>query len=250
MDAEQLPVVKVEMVGDVTSFRYALISHGFQPTYEMPPPSTIYGHICSAFGRYLREEEISQLRFGYRFSHSGKFIDYMEHLHFDDPVQPLPFNRELLFQPRLTLYLAGLDVFEAFRSPHYMVVIGRSQDLMTYAAVERKSLVRAKQGFFDRALLPSWVAPHLSRNVTVATMARYIDPARRPQWQSYALLQDTAPWPPDASRQGSWMDDDEDLIFEQDTPSFDLWVDPSETHHRYPGLHRAVWLHSFLAETS
>lgn len=250
MDADHLPVLKIEIVGEVTSFRYALISHGFQPTYEMPPPSTIYGHICSAVGRYLTADELVHLRFGYRFVHSGKFIDYMEHLHFDDPVQPLPFNRELLFRPRLTLYLAGIDLYDAFQSPYYPVVMGRSHDLMSYHSVEWIDLVQASGGFFDHTLLPMWMAPRLTRNVTVTTMARYIDPRRRPQWQSYALLQDTAQWPP-PPRDTDWMDEaTDDLQFEGDDQQIQLWVDPSVEHHRYPELHRAIWLHSFLGEES
>ena len=51
--SDTLSVLKVVVEGAVTSFRYPHLTQGFQPTFEMPPPSTIYGHICSAAGNYV-----------------------------------------------------------------------------------------------------------------------------------------------------------------------------------------------------
>src|SRR5258707_4501516 len=102
MEATQTKdAVKVVMRGAVTSFRYPHFVQGVQPTFEMPPPSTIYGHICSALGHI---EPPEGLRYAFHFTHDGKFRD-LEHLYLEVPmVQPIPFQRELLFNPRLTLY--------------------------------------------------------------------------------------------------------------------------------------------------
>jgi len=254
-----LDALKIEVVGEVTSFRYPHFTQGFQPTYEMPPPSTIYGHICSAVGRFLLPEEVSRLRFAYMFKHAGKFIDYMEHLHFNDPIQPFPFNRELLFQPRLTLYLTGIDLEQVFRAPNYMVVLGRSQDLMTYDSVEQVTLTQVEHGFLEHTLMPMHMAARLPKNVTVATMARYIDPQRHPSWQSYALLQDVVEvWPPiveEADEDDPFALDDygvgsDDMVwaFEGDKDSEDLWAEVDGPQHSTSGLPRAFWLHSFTEE--
>lgn len=241
-----IDALKITMEGTVTSFRYPHFTQGFQPTYEMPPPSTIYGHICSVLGRFLSEEERKQIRFGYCFRHSGRFIDYKEHLHFDDPIQPFPFDRELLFEPRLTLYLTGLDLEAAFRNPYYVAVLGRSQDLMTYTQIERVSLQQADIGYFEHTLLPAWMAPRLSKTLSVATMSRYIDARRRPSWSAYALLSDVAIWPP----QPAYFDDEEEEEFDftvaGDESRIELWIDAETPAHRqYPDARRAVYLHSF-----
>lgn len=232
-----LPALKIEIKAEVTSFRYALYSHGFQPTYDMPPPSTIYGHICSALGRFMTEDELRQVQFGYHFTHGGKFIDSMEHLHFEDPVQPLPMSRQMLFQPRLTLYLVGLEemLYETFLNPHYMVVLGRSQDLASYHEIKQIELQPATSAYFANTLLPLWMAPRLLRRVTTLTMARYIDTRRRPAWESYAMLQGEADWPQPGGR-----------VFPGDTERIPLWVDPDVRHPRNTQLNRAVWFHRFV----
>ena len=251
-------VLKVEAEGTVTSFRYPFFTQGFQPTFEMPPPSTIYGHICSAVGDWIAPES---LEFGYYFSHAGKFVDYKEHLHFSSPIQPNPFDRELLFQPRLTLYLArreearwSLDeLAQAFREPHFAVVLGRSQDLMSYRRVRITQLHEAERGYFENTLLPLEMAPALERGVIAATMARYIDPRRRPQWGNYAVLQGRALWPPPASALPDAWDEQESepqaqgLRFEGMPET--VWVDlDSPDHPKHPGVKRAVWFHRFVKE--
>lgn len=239
-----LPVVRVEMAGLVTSFRYPHFAQGFQPTFEMPPPSTIYGHICSAVGNYLTSEALAALRFGYHFTHAGKFIDYQEHLHFDDPVQPFPFNRELLYHPVLTLYLTDLSLYAAFRSPHFPVVLGRSQDLMTYRKVEIVELVAAQTAYFEHTLLPLTMSPRLREPTITVTMPRYIDPRRRVQWGQYSLLQRRALWPQEAVRD-DFDEADEGLSFEGDEIA--LWIDPTTPPDpKRPEAKRAVWLHSFV----
>jgi CRISPR-associated protein Cas5t len=208
----------------------------------MPPPSTIYGHICSVAGDYIAP---NSLEFGYHFTHTSKFVDYQEHLHFSDPVQPFPFNRELLYNPALTLYLTDTSLFDAFRSPHYPVILGRSQDLMTYRQIEIIDLVRAETGYFEHTLLPLAMAPRLRESTIAATMPRYIDPRRRPSWQQYALLQKRALWPQEQIRD-EWDEEGEDVLaFEDD--AITLWVDPTTPPDpKRPSAHRAIWFHRFV----
>src|SRR5690606_18649327 len=241
-----LPVIKIEVAGTVTSFRYPHFTQGFQPSFEMPPPSTIYGHICSAVGDYVSPES---LRFGYHFVYAGKFVDYKEHLHFSDPIQPFPFDRELLFEPRLTLYVTRLDLYEAFRHPRYAVALGRSQDLMTYRSVKIVELQEAQEGYFEATLLPLHMAASLDKGTIAVTMARYIDPRRRPQWNTYALLRDAALWPPPAPERHPWDSEEEDAGMLFEGHDVQLWIDPETPDHRQKrGVKRAVWLHSFVED--
>ena len=86
---ETRQVAKVVMSGTVTSFRYPHFIQGVQPTYEMPPPSTLYGHLCSATGRY---EPPDDLEFAIHFTYAAKQRD-IEHTHLEVPyIQAIRFS--------------------------------------------------------------------------------------------------------------------------------------------------------------
>jgi len=44
-------VLKVVAEGPITSFRYPHFMQQIHPSFQMPPPATIYGHISSALGK-------------------------------------------------------------------------------------------------------------------------------------------------------------------------------------------------------
>ncbi len=58
-------VLKVVLEGITTSFRYPHFMMGVQPSFPMPPPATIYGHICSALGEWI---DPKGLAFAYHFT--------------------------------------------------------------------------------------------------------------------------------------------------------------------------------------
>lgn len=225
-NGQRLDVVKVVMKGPITSFRYPHFVQGVQPTYEMPPPATIYGLICAAIGRF---EPPDALRFGLHFTYETKFRD-LEHIHLDIPYrQANPFQRELLFNPTLTLYVAPADYAEFFYHPRRPVALGRSQDLMTYTAVEVVTLERSVTAYFEHTLLPAAYAPRFRRTVAV-TMARFIDQRRRPAWASYAMLKERVVYP----------DEDDPYRSMYET----VWVDRNAPEHA--GLPRGVIFHEFV----
>lgn len=220
-------VLKVVIAGAVTSFRYPHFAQGVHPTYDMPPPSTIYGLVCAATGSFEPPEAIE---FGLHFTCEAKFKD-LEHIHMSVPYeQANPFQRELLFNPRLTLYLAPESYAEAFARPRYPLALGRSQDLMTrVGAIEIVTLERASAAYFEHTLLPTAYAPRFPRTVAV-TMAQFIDRRRVPTWGKYAILKDRVRYP-----------DPDDLFRHTYDP---VWVDP--TAPQYDGLARGVILHRFI----
>jgi CRISPR-associated protein Cas5t len=227
MLANELPVARITLGGPVTSFRYPHFVQGVQPTYDMPPPSTIYGLICAVTGEFPPPETFE---FGVHFTYEAKFRD-LEHIHLDIPYQQAnPFQRELLFNPRLTLYLAPQEYAEAFERPFYPLALGRSQDLMTRVeAVERVTLQRSSSAYFEHTLLPSEYAPRFERTVA-ATMARFIDRRRRPVWGQYAILRDRIAYP-----------SEDDPFRDRHEP---VWVDPTAPADN--GLPRGVVLHRFV----
>jgi CRISPR-associated protein Cas5t len=195
-------VLKIVAEGPMTSFRYPHFVLGVQPTYEMPPPSTIYGHLCSALGDLV---DPRGLRFAYHFTWSGQ-VDDLEHVHVLSPASGKlpgsahpkvlegnvnPFRRSLLFQPRLVLYVNRPDWESAFRSPRYAVVLGRSQDLFSYTSVTRLRLEEAPRAYFEATLAPYDLARRTGRGVVVL-MPRFLDYSRNraPHFDRYVVLRD------------------------------------------------------------
>lgn len=194
-------VLKVMLEGITTSFRYPHFMVNVQPTYRMPPPATIYGHICSALGEWVSPDGLA---FAYHFTFDASFED-LEHIHVLSassgkvPGMNLPkvlegnvnpFRRELLFRPRLALYLNRPEWAPAFRSPRYAVVLGRSQDLCSYTSVEEIELIESNSTYLEHTLLPYQMATQTVAGI-VTLMPRWLDYQRQraPTFARYLLLE-------------------------------------------------------------
>lgn len=202
-------VLKVVAEGLTTSFRYPHFMLGIHPTLPMPPPATIYGHICSALGEWF---DPTGVRFAYHFTHEGTVRD-IEHVIVLGPATGKlpetkipkvlegnvnPFEREIFFRPRLTLYINRPEWEPAFRSPAYAVVLGRSQDLFTYTSVSLVELEQAERAYFEHTLAPHEMALQIGRGVTVL-MPRFLDHLRNraPTFERYVVVQERVMLPND-----------------------------------------------------
>jgi CRISPR-associated protein Cas5t len=245
-----MQVLKVELEGVTTSFRYPHFLVGRQPSLPMPPPATIYGHISSALGEW---PDPTTLKFGYSFScagrsddlesqhivgaSSGKFKDYPKNL--EGNVNPA--YRQVLLWPRLTLYLATEDLdryYEHFRKPKYAVVLGRSQDLATYTSFEKITLVERDSGYFEGTILPSEYRNYT--NVGVLTqMPRFINPENRREvaWEMYLVLEKVVHTSSDPAQTRS----NSTVLAPSGQPRF--LVDPTSPVKK--DQQRIVWLHTF-----
>jgi len=194
-------VLKIVAEGLTTSFRYPHFMMGAQPTYEMPPPATLYGHVAGALGEWFDPQGV---RFAVRFEFRRKQTD-VETTYLLTPSSgklpgnaslpkvlegaPNPFNREVLFFPRLTLYLNRPEWVEAFRHPRYAVCLGRSQDLFTYRQVEVVDLAQPAEVVLEHTLLPYTYASYTAAGQSVL-MPRWIDYTQRrfPVFERYVVL--------------------------------------------------------------
>ncbi len=218
-------VLKITLEGITASFRYPNFMLGVQPSYDMPPPATIYGHVCSALGQWV---DPAGIQFAYRFTYERKLED-LEHVHVVAPSggklpgtrlpkalegNVNPFRRELLFQPRLTLYLNRPEWAAAFLSPPYPVVLGRSQDLCTYTDVRVIELVEREAAYFEHTLIP-FDHPSKTPQGVIVTMPRFVDYRnnRRPTFARYIVLRQRV-----ASDDPGWLHFGE--------PPATYWVDP------------------------
>ncbi len=235
-------VLKVVAEGAMTSFRYPHFMQQVHPTFEMPPPATIYGHVASALGNWFAPQGVL---FAYNFTYAAKVVD-LEHIHvlsrssgkikgtqwpktLEGNINP--FERHLLFQPKLTLYLNQPDWVTAFKSPHYVVTLGRSQDLMMYTTVETVDLEQKSEAYFESTLLPYDINQMAARGYTVL-MPRFLDHNnnRFPSFERYSVLKDRL-------RSDEFMQ-----IGERVAQSY--WTDPTEPQHK--GIARGIFFHSFV----
>jgi CRISPR-associated protein Cas5t len=236
-----MKALRIEMEGTVTSFRYPHLHVGRQLSYPMPPPATIYGHICSAAGEWTSPEA---LRFAYCFSYSGT-ADDLELLHMaavgsgrldkkwgyvkNLEVQTNVLPRQILLHPKLTLYLdAGEKTekwAELFRSPRYPVLLGRSQDLAAYRTVEVVELEPSEYGYWENTLLP-WTMRNRLPDGTTFLMPKFIDPQARHAvvWERYVVL-DRRLWrpgkdgePPQGAKPGLPQEGDGSVLVDTQSP--------------------------------
>lgn len=249
-----MQALRIVVEGEVTSFRYPHFMWGTQPTFEMPPPATIYGHICAAVGEWI---DPAGMLFAYHFTHSGTFTD-LEHIHAGGMASPIsaqkrkelahwgysdvtiygestvtPFTRQLLFRPRLVLYLDRLDLEPAFRRPRYPVTLGRSQDLCTYppGGIQIVTLEQRDRAYYEHTLLPLEMGTRMRRGIAVM-MPRYIDytHGRQPSFAQYLMLNERV------------VPDDDHMYF-FGTPEL-IWCDPGAP--AYKEYARAVVWHRFV----
>ena len=235
-------VLRVTLEGVSTSFRYPHFMLGVQPSYDMPPPATIYGHVCSALGEWF---DPSAARFAYRFTYDRKLVD-LEHVHVLSaatgklPGTQLPkvlegrvnpFQREILHEPRLTLYLDQPAWEPAFRSPRYAVALGRSQDLCVYTEVRCIELEQRPAAYFEHTLLP-FDYPLKSPQGVIQQMPKHLDThrRRRPTFGQYTLIRQR-------------IASDQRLAFGEERPG-SFWVDPQTPDER--GLQLGLVFMPFL----
>lgn len=99
-----------------------------QPTLPVPPPSTVYGLVSAAAGRWVDPEEC---RVAYVFEADGEARDLETVYQFSNSASAgsTVILREWLTDWRLWLYFADSSWAEAFESPHFPLTLGRQQEL-------------------------------------------------------------------------------------------------------------------------
>lgn len=137
-----MKLYRIKISSWTSSFRYPNIISGFQPTLDVPPVSTVLGIINACAGKY---QEFDRLEIGYYFDYQAKAVDletiyqverHKEKGHPLNQVKPNIINREFLFDCRLFIYVKEEQLTHFFESPHYQLVMGRSNDLATIEEIK------------------------------------------------------------------------------------------------------------------
>lgn len=251
-----MEVLKLRLEGVTASFRYPHFTWGRQPTYIMPPPSTIYGLICAAVGEWINPAE---LQFAYQFYYEQKTED-LEHIHavseaggnfqFQGKKYPKniegninPLKREFLYRPQLTLYLTSIDLQKAFLEPRYPLTLGRSQDFLFLLSLETIQLHQSAKVYFEHTILPWEYRPNIQKGLSIM-MPRFIDYEndRRVDFSRYIILQNRvftgANEEDEIPKQHLWLH-----IKDQE---YNFWYDPNGPV--IAGANQGVLFHSFIKD--
>ena len=234
------------------SFRYPHVMIGKLPTFEMPPPATIYGHLCGVLGEWFDPDG---LEFAYVFKHQGIGEDVeLAHMielasgrndkHLGGMSKNVegslnPQRRQFLLKPKMTLYLKGPEhlltrLKAAFLSPVFSYIMGRSQDLATCHSAEWVELVTSQRAFFSHTILPWSLRPSVQpgRPVYMPKRINYRR-LREPVFERYLELTGRP-------LRVFGEDPEEDII--DRAPFLNMWVDPAETRtFLNSDLPRGVW---------
>lgn len=249
-------VARVVVEAPVVSFRHPFFVTGRQPSFDFPPPSTIFGHCARALGRWPDPREFF---FGLHFTSRSRSRD-LEHQHITTALPartsrkvPTPFgpapattevtvqpvHRDFLFGARMTLYLPP-DLGAAFRAPVHTVVLGRSQDLAEILEVKEVLLERPTRARIEHTLLPRSLRPCVRFGSTVL-LSRYIGepPRRETAFDQFIALREPVYFAADPHPSRAFL-----IV---DGVSLDpLWVDPDPEYRDDEGYSRGVWIHSLL----
>jgi CRISPR-associated protein Cas5t len=244
-------VARVVVQAPVASFRYPFFVIGRQPTFDVPPPSTILGLCASARGAW---PDPSAFFFGLHFTFRARAVD-LEHAHVTKAsggkthvrvaapggderatteAQVVPAEREFLFGVTMTLYLDPA-LGAAFRSPAHTLVLGRSQDLAEVVRIEEVALERSERARLEHTLLPWELRPCIPAGATVLLSRSISEPPRRQAvFARYISLHDAVLLDDNPGSRRS-------LLQVEGIELKDLWCDGSIVDDA--GFPRGVWLH-------
>ncbi len=129
------------------SFRYPNLISGYQPSLPAPPPSTIYGLISAAAGRYTSASDLA-VGYIFRFEHQAIELETIYQINKKSAALVTKSNiirRQILFDNTLWLYLADVKTAEFFLEPHFQLLLGRSSDLASVISVNEIELLQLEK---------------------------------------------------------------------------------------------------------
>ena len=137
-------VYRIHVSSWTASFRYPNMISGYQPTLPVPPLSTIFGLISAARGKPVKP---GKEKIGYVFFSRGKAVDLETIYQMAKSLTGIKSNvirREFLFDNHLILYTDSREIAEAFKSPFYQLLLGRSGDLAQVNTIDMIDIVEQK----------------------------------------------------------------------------------------------------------
>jgi len=172
-----MKLYRVLITAQTASFRYPNFISSNQLSIKAIPYTTIAGIVASATG----DDTLVDFKFSYTFRYQSSYVDLETIYKFEkkgnavnnkNVVQDPTFKREILYDCYLILYFEDKRIANAFKSPIFQLLLGRSGDLAR--VIEVKEIEVSKS---DKATLNGTIVPfnEFRSSGEIYAMPKYFD---------------------------------------------------------------------------
>jgi len=154
-----MKLYRVLITAQTASFRYPNFISSNQLSIKAVPYSTIAGLVASATGN----DTLVDFKFSYIFRYQSSYVDLETIYKFEkknnsvnnkNVVQDPTFKREILYDCYLTLYFEDEKIANAFKSPIFQLLLGRSGDLVKVVEVKEIEVVPSNKVVLNGTIVP------------------------------------------------------------------------------------------------
>jgi len=154
-----MKLYRVLITAQTASFRYPNFISSNQLSIKAIPYSTIAGLVASATGN----DKLIDFKFSYVFRYQSSYVDLETIYKFEkknnsvnnkNVVQDPTFKREILYDCYLTLYFEDENIANAFKSPIFQLLLGRSGDLARVVEVKEIEVVQSNKTLLNGMIVP------------------------------------------------------------------------------------------------
>ena len=154
-----MKLYRVHITAQTPRFRYPNFISSNQLSIKAIPYSTIAGLVASATGN----DKLIDFKFSYVFRYQSSYVDLETIYKFEkknnsvnnkNVVQDPTFKREILYDCFLTLYFENENIANAFKSPVFQLLLGRSGDLARVVEVKEVEVVKSNKAILNGTIVP------------------------------------------------------------------------------------------------
>jgi len=154
-----MKLYRVLITAQTASFRYPNFISSNQLSIKAIPYTTIAGMVASATG----DDTLVDFKFSYIFRYQSSYIDLETIYKYEKKgnsvnnksvIQDPTFKREILFDCYLTLYLDDEQIANAFKSPVFQLLLGRSGDLARVVEVKEIEVIKRNTLVLNGTVVP------------------------------------------------------------------------------------------------
>jgi CRISPR-associated protein Cas5t len=154
-----MKLYRVLITAGTASFRYPNFISSNQLSIKAIPYSTIAGLVASATGN----DKLIDFKFSYVFRYQSSYVDLETIYKFEkknnsvnnkNVIQDPTFKREILYDCFLTLYFENENIANAFKSPIFQLLLGRSGDLARVVEVKEIEVIQSNKALLNGTVVP------------------------------------------------------------------------------------------------